>query len=188
MKKLIGVLALQGDFEAHEKVFQNLGADTRRVRLPLDLEGLDALVLPGGESSTMLKLLDFSNLKEPLAKFLQAGLPTFSTCAGVILLAQKVEPDQFSFGSLPVSVSRNAWGRQIASFEVDEAVKGLPGEAMRMVFIRAPKITEVGEGVEVLASVKGEPVLVKMGKHFAMSFHPEIGSDFRLQSLFLESL
>ncbi len=188
MPPTVGILALQGDYEAHEKVFAALGAETRLVRKPAALEGLDALVLPGGESSAMLKLLDTGGMKEPLGAALKNGLPTFSTCAGVILLAKHVGPDQFSYGLLDVDVARNAWGRQVASFEVDAPVTGLDGDPLRLVFIRAPKLTRTGQGVEVLATVNGEPVLVRQGHHLAMAFHPEITGDDRLQAMFLEGL
>ena len=185
---LIGILALQGDYEAHQKAFGALDATTRLVRLPGELEQINALVLPGGESTTLLKLLDSSGLTQPLQERLDKGLPTFSTCAGLILLSKKVEPEQFSFGLLDVTVARNAWGRQVASFETDETVTGLDKKPLRMVFIRAPRLIEVGPAARVLATTQGEPVLISQGPHLGMSFHPEITPDTRLQALFLKNL
>jgi 5'-phosphate synthase pdxT subunit len=176
----VGVLALQGGYEAHEKAVQSLGWSTRRVKTPVDLEGLAGLVFPGGESSTMLKLIDWNGLWGPLDGFVRSGRPVLATCAGLILAARGVaNPTQQSFGWLDVDVSRNAWGRQNESFEaVDDA------GVLRMVFIRAPRITRVGEGVEVVATYSGEAVAVRSGGSgvnvTAATFHPELAGEVGL--------
>lgn len=169
----IGVLALQGGFEAHAKTLQGLGHATRFVKTPDDLEALDGLVFPGGESSTMLKLIDWSGLWGPLDAFVRAGKPTLVTCAGLILAATTVTgPAQKSFGWLDVDVARNAWGRQVESFEArDDA------DRLDMVFIRAPRLTRIGAGVEVVAQFNGEPVAVRQGALIGASFHPELANE-----------
>lgn len=187
---LLGVLALQGAYRAHAEVFESLGASVREVRVPGDLTGLDALVLPGGESTTMSRLLATSGLTEPLAEALGSGLATFSTCAGLILLARGVldgRADQHHFGVLDVVVRRNAYGRQVDSFETDLDVEGLD-EPFHTVFIRAPQIVEPGSRVEVLASHDGHAVLIRQGSHLAMSFHPELAGDHRLHAVFLKEV
>jgi 5'-phosphate synthase pdxT subunit len=178
----IGVLALQGGYEAHERILADLGLASRRVRVPADLEGLDGLVLPGGESSTMLKLIAWNGLGEPLDAFARAGKPVLATCAGMILASRRVlHPEQTSFGWLDVEVARNAWGRQNDSFEaMDDAGR------YRMVFIRAPRIRELGANVEVLATYRGEPVAVRSTKGLqviAASFHPELADEHGLHRL-----
>ena len=182
----LGVLALQGAFAEHRAVLEALGAHAVEVRTPRDLAGVDGLVLPGGESTTMSLLLDKDGLREALADRLAEGLATFGTCAGLILLAAEVtdgRPDQRSFGVLDVAVQRNGYGRQRDSFEAEIDVRGLgPFPA---VFIRAPRIIRVGGGVEVLASVDGDPVLVRQGPFLAAAFHPELSGDLRLHDLFL---
>jgi pyridoxal 5'-phosphate synthase pdxT subunit len=197
-----GVLALQGAFAAHARVLAELGARTREVRLPHDLDGIDALVMPGGESTTMAKLLDSSGLREPLAERLAGGLPTFGTCAGMIMLARRVldgRPDQWSFGLVDIAVRRNGYGRQVDSFEADLAVAGLDGadgagnasaagaptRPFHAVFIRAPKVVDVGPAAEVLASHDGVPVLVRQDAVLVASFHPELSGDGRLHRHFL---
>jgi 5'-phosphate synthase pdxT subunit len=186
---LVGVLALQGAFAAHEHRLIGLGAHTRQVRVPADLDGLDGLVMPGGESTTMSMLLESSGLFDPIAERLAAGLPVFGTCAGMILLATEVldgRPDQRSFGRLDLQVRRNGYGRQVDSFEADLAVDGLPEHApFHGVFIRAPKVESVGADVEVLARHDGAPVLVRTGTALAASFHPELTPDGRLHAVFL---
>jgi 5'-phosphate synthase pdxT subunit len=186
---LVGVLALQGAFAAHEQRLSGLGARTHQVRVPADLEGLDGLVMPGGESTTMSMLLESSGLFDPLADLLAAGLPVFGTCAGMILLATDVldgRPDQRSFGRLELRVRRNGYGRQVDSFEADLPVDGLDEDApFHGVFIRAPKVESVGADVEVLARHDGVPVLVRAGTALAASFHPELTPDGRLHAVFL---
>jgi 5'-phosphate synthase pdxT subunit len=184
----IGVLALQGAFDAHERVLASLGADTAQVRTPTDLAGVDALVMPGGESTTMSRLLGTADLYEPLAERLDAGMPVFGTCAGMILLATEVldgRPDQRSFGKIDIAVRRNGYGRQIDSFEGDVTVDGLD-HPFHAVFIRAPKVESYEADVDVLARYDGVPVLARQGTVLVASFHPELSGDARLHSLFLE--
>ncbi len=167
---MIGVLALQGGFAAHVKALGEIGCAVRAVRTPRDLEGLDGLVLPGGESTTMLRLL--GELEPALDDFVRAGHPVLATCAGLILAARSVsDPEQRSFGWIDVAVARNAWGRQVDSFEATDDA-GAP-----LVFIRAPRITERGRDVEVLATFDGEPILVRQGNRFGATFHPELTGD-----------
>ena len=186
----IGVLALQGAFAAHAAVFARMGVDTSEVRLPRDLDGVDALVLPGGESTTMWHLLRTSELLGPLASRLEAGLPAFGTCAGMILLAVRVAdgtPEQGSFGAIDIDVRRNAYGRQIDSFETDIVVDGF-GTPFHAPFIRAPQIVRLGDGVEALARVGDDVVLARQGRVLVASFHPELTDDDRIHRLFLQSL
>ena len=181
----IGVLALQGDYEAHARAFQNAGARTVLVRKPEELAGLDGLVLPGGESTTMLKFLEKQGFFETLGAFV-AATPCFATCAGCILVASEVlHPKQRSLGVLDATVERNAYGRQIDSTILTLPTE-LPGGPLEMVFIRAPRIARVGPGVEVLAQRDGFPVLVRQGDLLVATFHPEMTSDTRVQQLFLE--
>jgi len=185
----IGVLALQGAFRRHADVLDALGASPVEVRTPDDLSGVEALVLPGGESTTMSRLLALSGLFEPVAERLAAGMPAFGTCAGLILLSAEIvdgRPDQRCFGALDVAVRRNAFGPQVESFEADVTVDGLPGGDFPAVLIRAPVIERVGPGVEVLASVDGRPVLCRQGVVLAAAFHPELSADLRLHRFFLE--
>jgi 5'-phosphate synthase pdxT subunit len=187
----IGVLALQGAFATHAQVLRALGAEAREVRTALDLDGVDALVLPGGESTTMSMLLDTSGLREPVAERLLDRMPAFGTCAGMILLAANVldgRPDQRSFGALDIDVRRNAFGRQVDSFESDLAVHGLDDGPFHAVFIRAPFVERAGPSVDVLATVDGKPVLVRDGPLFAAAFHPELSADDRIHRLFLEGV
>jgi pyridoxal 5'-phosphate synthase pdxT subunit len=168
---LVGVLALQGGFEAHAKALRNLGADVREVRTPRDLDGLDALVIPGGESTTITLGVEREGLAEPLSEFVRSGRPVLGTCAGMIML------DREHLGLLDVSVRRNAFGRQLASFEAE---LDFDGEPLHAVFIRAPWVEEAGEGVEVLAEVDGHPVAVRQDNILAVAFHPELADDPRL--------
>jgi 5'-phosphate synthase pdxT subunit len=189
---MIGVLALQGAFQSHQQRLVELGALTRQVRTPRDLAGVDALVMPGGESTTMSKLLTSSELFEPLAARLRDGLPVFGTCAGMILLATEVldgRPDQRSFGAIDITAQRNGYGRQLDSFETELHVDALGPDAAPFhgVFIRAPKVTRVGAGVDVLAEHDGVPVLLRQGAVSVASFHPELAGDHRLHALFLNS-
>ena len=188
--RTVGVLALQGAFAAHEAALAQCGVATRQVRVPSDLDGLDALVMPGGESTTMSRLLTTSSLFDPLAHAIDGGLPVFGTCAGMILLADEVldgRPDQRSFGAMDITVRRNGYGRQIDSFEADLDVDTL-STPFHAVFIRAPKVERVGDAVSVVARHDGVPVLVRSGKMFVASFHPELTPDHRLHSLFLQEV
>jgi 5'-phosphate synthase pdxT subunit len=185
----VGVVALQGGFAEHVAALEAIGAHAVTFRTPGDLAGVDALVLPGGESTTMSMLLASSGLRDAVAGCLAEGTPAFGTCAGLILLAREVgdgRPDQETFGVLDVAVLRNGYGRQTESFEAPVTVTGAGAEPFPAVFIRAPRITGTGEGVEVLASVDGEPVLVRQGILLAATFHPELSGDLRLHHLFLE--
>ena len=186
----IGVLALQGDVAEHVTMLRSLGADVVEVRLPRDLEGLDGLVLPGGESSVMDKLLRLFTLQEPLRALIRQGLPVLGTCAGLILLADTLEdgiPGQQTLGGLDVSVSRNAFGSQVDSTEVDLSIDPIEGEPMTVALIRAPLVTTVGEGVRVIARMPdGGIVGVEQGALIGVSFHPEITGDTRLHRYFLE--
>jgi 5'-phosphate synthase pdxT subunit len=198
---LIGVLALQGAFAAHEGALALCGADTRQVRVPADLQDLDGLVMPGGESTTMSRLLLTSGLFDPLAAAIDDGLAVFGTCAGMILLATDVldgRADQRSFGAIDIAVRRNGYGRQVDSFEADIEIHtsdGSPPWPFHAVFIRAPKVESVGDGVTVVASHDGVPVLAKSGRIFVASFHPELAVvnpgklvDHRLHALFLQEV
>ena len=187
----VGVLALQGDVREHEVAFGEVGVRTRRVLRPADLDGLDGLVLPGGESTTLSMLLESSGLFEPVEKAIVGGMPVFGTCAGLILLAGRVEdgrPDQRSFGVLDCTVRRNGYGPQRFSFEgrAAPATDELGTEPVPAVFIRAPVVVEVGPGAEVLATEDGDgsPVLVRQGHILAATFHPELTADRRLQQMF----
>ncbi|MFM8311135.1 MAG: pyridoxal 5'-phosphate synthase glutaminase subunit PdxT [Ilumatobacteraceae bacterium] len=189
---VVGVLALQGAFAAHEQALTRCGAVTRQVRQPADLDGIDAIVLPGGESSTMSKLLLSSGLFDSLKSRLHDGLPVFGTCAGMILLAADVldgRPDQRSFGVVDVVVRRNAYGRQNDSFETDIAIDGLDvattATPFHAVFIRAPRVESTGPAVEVLARHDGHAVVARQGAALVASFHPELTADLRLHQLFL---
>lgn len=180
----VGVLALQGDFDAHRRRVEELGARAVLVRKAEQLDKCDALIIPGGESTTFLKLLP-QNFLQKLRAFVEAK-PTFGTCAGAILLAREVEnPAQESLGALDIAIARNAYGRQIDSF-IAEIQTSLPGGPLEAVFIRAPKFTRVGSDVEVLARENGTPVLVRQGKIFAATFHPELSPDTRVHAAFLE--
>jgi 5'-phosphate synthase pdxT subunit len=178
----IGVLALQGDFEAHEGMLAELGAEAREVRTPADLEGLDGIVLPGGESTTMTLGLEREGLAEPLRELVAAGTPTLATCAGMIVL------DREHLGVLDVVARRNAFGRQVASFETDLELPELGRDALRAVFIRAPWVEDHGPGVEVLAEVDGHPVAVRQGNVLAVAFHPELTRDPRLHRWLLDAV
>jgi len=194
----IGVLALQGDVREHFQVLTALGVHALRVRRPAELETCDGLVIPGGESTTMAKLARTFELFEPLQKRIRGGLPTFGTCAGMIMLAEWVEDgtaDQETLGGLDITVRRNAFGRQVQSFEAELEFAGLD-DAVHAVFIRAPWVEEVGPDVEVLARVDAGPevepgaagriVAVRQGHLMATSFHPEVDSDGRVHQLFVD--
>jgi 5'-phosphate synthase pdxT subunit len=180
-------LALQGDFREHAATLVGLGVDAPLVRTAEDLAGVDALVIPGGESTTIGKLADWHGLVEPLRAAIGGGLPTLGTCAGMIFLAGSTSEghDQVQLGVLDVVVRRNAFGRQVDSFEADIPVVGL-ADPIHAVFIRAPWIEKVGDGVEILASVDDHPVVVRQGNVIATSFHPELTGDGRLHTLLLD--
>jgi 5'-phosphate synthase pdxT subunit len=179
---VVGVLALQGDFEAHARMLAELGADARVVRTPDGLEGLDALVIPGGESTTMTLGIDREGLAEPLRELLARGTPTLATCAGMIVL------DRDHLGVLDLAARRNAFGRQVSSFETDLELDGIDGGPLRAVFIRAPWVDEHGPEVEVLAEVDGHPVAVRQGDVIAVAFHPELTPDARLHRWLLAAV
>jgi 5'-phosphate synthase pdxT subunit len=178
---IVGVLALQGSFEAHSKVIRDLGAEPREVRVPADLEGLDALIIPGGESTTMTLGIEREGLAEPLRALVRAGTPVLGTCAGMIML------DREHLGVLDITTRRNAFGRQIHSFEADLDLDEVPGGPVHAVFIRAPWVADRGAEVEVLASVDDHPVAVRQGNVLALSFHPELTGERRLHQLLLAS-
>jgi pyridoxal 5'-phosphate synthase pdxT subunit len=181
----IGVLAIQGDYEAHKARLEQLGAQVVLVRKPEQLDGIDAIVIPGGESSTFLNFLAEHGFLEKLRDFVRTK-PTFGTCAGAILLAKDVEnPPQSSLGALDISIRRNAYGRQIDS-SIREAQTKLEGGPLEMVFIRAPKIMATGKNVEVLATVGDDPVLIREGNIMAATFHPELSADTRVHAEFLK--
>jgi 5'-phosphate synthase pdxT subunit len=175
----VGVLALQGDFEAHSKILTALGAIPREVRVPADLDGIDALVIPGGESTVMTLGIEREGLGEPLRELATAGTPILGTCAGMIML------DRAHLGVLDILARRNAFGRQLRSFEADLEIDGITGEPVHAVFIRAPWVQETGPDVQVLADVDGHPVAVRQGNVVAISFHPELSGERRLHELVL---
>lgn len=183
----VGVLALQGDFACHQRTLAALGAKALRVSLPRDLDGADALVMPGGESTTMLRLIEATGLREPLERFVRER-PVLGTCAGLILLARESAGLPFpTLGAIDVTVERNAYGRQIDSFSdaLDAPVLGAP---LQGVFIRAPRIRRVGAQVEVIVRHGGEPVGVRQGRAVGIAFHPELTQDLRLHRWFLEQV
>ena len=176
---MVGVLALQGDFEAHAKMLRSLGAEVREVRVPADLDGLDGLVIPGGESTTMTLGVEREGLREPLRAFAASGAPVLGTCAGMIML------DRAHLGIADWLCERNAFGRQVRSFETDLPIEGIDGEPLRAMFIRAPWLSEHGDGVEILADVDGHPVAARQGNVLAVAFHPELTGEPRVHELFL---
>ena len=190
---MVGILALQGAVEAHRASFAALDVPARAVRTPADLDAVDVLVIPGGESTTISLLLGSAGLVEPLARRLDAGMPAFGTCAGMILLASEIvdgRPDQHSFSAIDIGVRRNAFGRQIESFETELPVEGLE-DPFHAVFIRAPLVERLGPGVEVLADIESadgarRAVLCRQGPVLVAAFHPELSGDPRLHRLFLE--
>ena len=181
-RPLVGVLALQGDFEAHARMLRGLGAAVREVRVPADLEGLDGLVIPGGESTTMTLGIAREGLSEPLRKLVKAGTPVLGTCAGMIML------DREHLGLADYTCRRNAFGRQIRSFEADLDIPGVEGPPVRAVFIRAPWIEDRGDDVEVLAEVDGHVVAARQDNMLVISFHPELAGETRLHELFLAGI
>lgn len=185
MNLKVGVLSLQGDFAEHLAILSQIGMQGIEVRSKADLEDADSLIIPGGESTTILKLLDLYELRDLLCKRIEAGMAVFGTCAGAIVLADRVSDGEEPLRRLDVGILRNAYGRQVESFETPVQVKGLE-EPVRAVFIRAPIIEEAGEKVEVLAEYEGHPVLVRQGKLLASTFHPELAGETRIHSMFAE--
>ncbi|HEX3518816.1 MAG TPA: pyridoxal 5'-phosphate synthase glutaminase subunit PdxT [Solirubrobacteraceae bacterium] len=179
---VVGVLALQGDFEAHEGMLRGLGANTRQVRVIADLDGLDGLVVPGGESTTMTLGIEREGLAEPLRALAAQGTPILGSCAGLIML------DSEHLGLMDMRAERNAFGRQVRSFEADVDFAGVDGPPIRGIFIRAPWIAEHGPKVEILGEVDGHPVAARQGRMLAVAFHSELSDDDRLHRLFLESV
>jgi len=176
---LIGILAIQGGFEAHSEMFRRLGAEVREVRTPGEMEGLEGLVIPGGESTTIVRGIESAGLAEPIRAHHAEGRPVFGTCAGLIVC------DDAHLGLLDATARRNAFGRQLQSFEADLEIEGIGSEPLRAVFIRAPWVERHGPGVEVLASYDGHPVVVRDGSVLACAFHPELTDDSRLHALFM---
>lgn len=179
MPKLVGILALQGGFEAHSKIIRAVGAQPREVRVPADLDGLDALIIPGGESTVMTLGVQREGLAEPLRNLVRAGTPVLGTCAGMIML------DRDHLDVLDISTRRNAFGRQLRSFEADVDVSGVDGGPIHAVFIRAPWVAEHGDDVEVLGTVDDHPVAIRQGNVLAVSFHPELAGEKRLHEMLL---
>ncbi|MET7879660.1 pyridoxal 5'-phosphate synthase glutaminase subunit PdxT [Micromonospora profundi] len=191
---VIGVLALQGDVREHVAALVAAGADARPVRRPAELDAVDGLVIPGGESTTISKLADIFELREPIDKRIADGMPVYGSCAGMIMLASEVldgRPDQRGFAGIDMTVRRNAFGRQVDSFEAPVEISGVAGEPFHAVFIRAPWVERVGDGVQVLGTVTGGPstgriVAVRQGNLLATSFHPELTGDARLHAYFVD--
>ena len=186
---MVGVLALQGAFREHKQALERLGANVREVRLPSHLEGLEGVVIPGGESTTMVKLMAAYGLDQAISSFYEAGRAVWGTCAGAIAIASDIEKHaaQPRLGLLKMSVARNAYGRQVASFEADVSVTEF-NEPFHAIFIRAPRIVSVGEGVEVLARYADDPIMVSKGRLMATVFHPELSGDDRVHNYFLEKI
>jgi len=176
---VVGVLALQGDFEAHAETLRRLGAEPREVRAPAEMEGLDALVIPGGESTTIGKMIESARLEPALRAHFGAGRPILGTCAGLIVC------DAEHLGFIDATAKRNAFGRQLQSFEADLEVEGAGDEPLRAVFIRAPWVESQGPGVEVLSSYEGHPVAIREGNVLACAFHPELTDDPRFHAIFM---
>ena len=182
----IGVLAIQGDFLEHGKMLEAISIDWREVRLPDQLEGLDGLIIPGGESTTIVQLMDIYGFRDAIKRKSREGMAVWGTCAGMIVIARKLldrRPEPL--GLMDIEVSRNAFGRQVDSFETDIQVSSIEGDPIHAIFIRAPVVTDVGPEVEIIAKVEdGKPVAVTQGKLMATSFHPELTSDTRMHELF----
>jgi 5'-phosphate synthase pdxT subunit len=181
-----GVLALQGDFREHAAVLTDLGVAPVMVRTPDELASVDCLAIPGGESTTMAKLARTHGLVEPLRERAKSGMPIFGTCAGMILMATEVEDGEPVLSLLDIRVARNAYGRQVDSFEADVEAPAVSDDPLRAVFIRAPVVESVGAGVDVLAELRGAPILVEQGNLLAAAFHPELAGDPRLHRRMLE--
>jgi 5'-phosphate synthase pdxT subunit len=186
--QLVGVLALQGAFGLHQEVLESLGERVVQIRRPEHLAGVERLVVPGGESTTMSMLAERSGLLEPLAQLIASGVPVLGTCAGAILLSREIHdgrPDQHCLGAIDIVTRRNGFGRQVDSFTEEIAITGVDGPGFRAVCIRAPVIEEVGEHVDVLARIDGRPALVAQGATMVSIFHPELADDTRVHELFL---
>ncbi|HEX9746260.1 MAG TPA: pyridoxal 5'-phosphate synthase glutaminase subunit PdxT [bacterium] len=182
----VGLLALQGAFDAHGRMCRSLGAQTRELKIADDFDGCTHIILPGGESTTFLKLFDYHDLRKPLLAAAQSGVPILATCAGLILLSNGIEGrEQESLDVIDVSVERNAYGRQVHSFETELALEKIGGSTFHGVFIRAPKIVSVGKDVEVLSEHDGSAVLVRQGNILGSTFHPELSGDRRIHEYFL---
>lgn len=180
---VVGVLAIQGGFEAHARVLESLGATAKQVRSPKDLDGIDGLIIPGGESTAITFGIERENLADPLRELIRSGMPTLGTCAGMILL------DRAHLGLLDIDVERNAFGRQLASFETDLDIPELGGDGpLRAVFIRAPRLPEPAAGVDVLAEVDGHPVAIRKDHILAVSFHPELTDDVRVHAWLVDQV
>ena len=183
---IVGVLALQGDFSEHATILRRLGADPREVRLPPDLEGVDRLIIPGGESTTISRLLDMYGLLDPIRAF-AAHRPVWGTCAGMIVMAKRASDlDRDTLGLMDISVVRNAFGRQLDSFETDLEIEEIPGPPLHAVFIRAPLIQEAGPAVKIMAQIEGKGIVAaREGNLLATAFHPELTDDSRMHRYFL---
>ena len=186
---IVGVLAIQGDYREHRILLESLGADVKEIRLPDQLDEVDGLIIPGGESTTIVQLIDIYNMREKLReRVLNEGMPTWGTCAGMIVMAQKLSdhrPDPLKL--MNIEVSRNAFGRQVDSFETDLEVEDMDGPPYHAVFIRAPVVDTIGEGVRIISSLDdGRPVAVRQGHMLATAFHPELTNDPRMHKLFLQ--
>ena len=191
MPATVGVLALQGDVREHVAALRALGAEALEVRAPADLDRVDGVVLPGGESTVVAKLLGSSGLRQPLEAGLRAGLPAFGTCAGMILLARGAVDgghEDLGLGAIDLTVRRNAFGSQAASFEADLDVAGVEGGPVHAVFIRAPVVEDAGPDVEILAEIDGRGVIARQGRVLVCAFHPELVGDLRLHELFLQEV
>ena len=185
----VGVLALQGAFREHKQAVERLGANVTEVRLPQDLAGLQGVIIPGGESTTMAKLMKAYDLDTGLKTYFEKGGAVWGTCAGAIVIARELlkHPEQPRLGLMDIDVERNAYGRQVDSFEIEVSVKGLSAP-FRTIFIRAPRIARVGEGLETLAAFEDDPIMVKGERLLATVFHPELSGDDRVHKLFLETV
>jgi len=186
--KIVGVLALQGDFQEHIASLRRLGAETREVRTDVQLASVDSLIIPGGESTSMAKLMDIYGLRDPLRSFALSGRPVWGTCAGLILLSSRLQEHRpVPLGIMATVVQRNGFGRQVDSFETDLDIAGVEGGAYHAVFIRAPKIVEIGPSVEILATLAdGTIVAARERNIFVTAFHPELTTDDRLHRFFLD--
>ena len=182
----IGVLAIQGDFLEHRNMLDSIGIESVEVRLPEQLENIDGLIIPGGESTTIVQLIDIYEMRQPLVEKVRKGLAVWGTCAGMIVIAKHLKDKRPNpLGLMDIEVSRNAFGRQIDSFETNLDINGMDRPPMHAIFIRAPLVTEIGNGVEILAEVdQGKPVAVKQNRILATSFHPELTEDPRMHTMF----
>ena len=183
----IGVLAIQGDFLEHQQILDRLGVDVAQIRLPHQLDSIDGLIIPGGESTTIVQLIDIFELRAPLVEKVKSGMPAWGTCAGMIVIADRLtdhRPDPLRL--MDIEVSRNAFGRQVDSFEADLQIRDVQGPPFRAVFIRAPVVSSIGDGVTVLAALDdGRPVAVRQDRLMATAFHPELTDDTRVHELFV---